>query len=205
MVSHSRRDFLARSTAAAGLLALHPGRLLAAETVKPPAMSIARWTGTTPPRSRTWPDGWSRRRWKALGGMRRFVSAGSVVWVKPNIAWDRTPEQAANTNPELVAAVVKMCFEAGAKVVKVGDNPCQQAPKTYQNSGIAPAVRPLGAKIVFLDPSRFRETAIGGEAIRSIPVYPEMLDCDLLINIPIVKHHKLADATMCMKNYLVRS
>ena len=36
-----------------------------------------------------------------LGGMRRFVSRGDVVLVKPNIGWDRTPEQAANTNPEI--------------------------------------------------------------------------------------------------------
>lgn len=57
----------------------------------------------------------------ALGGIRRFISRGDVVVIKPNMAWDRTPEQAANTNPEVVATVVRLCLEAGAKKVKVFD------------------------------------------------------------------------------------
>src|SRR5512135_1506059 len=36
-----------------------------------------------------------------LGGMARFVARGDTVVVKPNIAWDRLPEQAATTNPEI--------------------------------------------------------------------------------------------------------
>src|SRR5450756_279131 len=57
----------------------------------------------------------------AMGGIRTFISRGDIVVIKPNIGWDRTPEQAGNTNPEVVAAVVKLCFEAGAKKVKVFD------------------------------------------------------------------------------------
>jgi uncharacterized protein (DUF362 family) len=134
--------------------------------------------------------------------MKRFVSRGSVVWIKPNIGWDRKPEQAANTNPDVVATLVRLCFEAGAKTVKVGDNPCDKAPNAYEASGIAAAAKKLGAKVMFLDESRFKETAIKGEHVKSIPVYPEILDCDLVINVPIVKHHVLANATLCMKNYM---
>ena len=54
--------------------------------------------------------------------MKRFVKHSDVRSVSPNIGWDRKTKQAANTNPELVAAVVKMCFDAGDKAVKVGDN-----------------------------------------------------------------------------------
>ncbi len=56
--------------------------------------------------------------------------------------------------------------------------------------------------MVFLDRSRFRETAIRGERIKTIPIYPAILDCDLVINVPIVKHHMLSKSTMCMKNYM---
>ena len=81
-----------------------------------------------------------------LGGMSKFVSKNAIVVVKPNIAWDRTPEQGANTNPDLVAEIVKMCYEAGAKKVKVFDRPCQNAAGTYIRSGIKKAAEAEEAK-----------------------------------------------------------
>ena len=61
---------------------------------------------------------------EAIGGMASFISKGDVVVVKPNMAWDRTPEQAANTNPIVVATLVQLAYDAGAKKVKVFDNTC---------------------------------------------------------------------------------
>ena len=203
---HSRRAFMVHSAAAAGLLVLRPERLLAAAADgKPADMSILRWTGPTPPAEAEFASAavkLTEQAIEALGGMKRFVSRGSVVWIKPNIGWDRKPEQAANTNPDVVATLVRLCLEAGAKTVKVGDNPCDKAPNAYEASGIAAAAKKLGAKVVFLDESRFKEMAIKGEHVKNIPVYPEILDCDLVINVPIVKHHVLANATLCMKNYM---
>jgi len=206
MREHSRRDFIAGS--AAGMLALGANGLFAHESQaagKPAEMSIARWAGAKNLSNSQIDQVAGKLAEKAIegvGGLGRFVGKGDVVWVKPNIGWDRTPELAANTNPQVVATVVRLCIEAGAKIVKVGDNPCDRAAKSYQASGIAEAVRAVGAKVVFLDRSRFRKTAIGGERVKSIPAYPEILDCDLIVNVPVVKHHGLAGATMCMKNYL---
>jgi uncharacterized protein (DUF362 family) len=138
----------------------------------------------------------------ALGGMSRFVKRGDVVWIKPNIGWDRTPELGANTNPDVVATLVRLCLDAGAKVVKVGDNPCDLAQKAYASSGIADAARKAGAQVIFLDRDRFREMDIKGERVKSIPVYPEIVESDVVINVPIAKHHVLATATLCMKNYM---
>jgi uncharacterized protein (DUF362 family) len=168
-------------------------------------MAIARWSGSGVPS-----DGQIReaavrmteQAIEAVGGMKRFVSRGSVVWVKPNIGWDRAPELAANTNPDVVATLVRLCFDAGAKTVKVGDNPCDIAQKTYVSSGIAEAARKAGAEIVFLDRSRFREMDIRGERVKMLPIFPGIVECDLVVNVPIVKHHGLAGATMCMKNYM---
>ena len=82
------------------------------------------------------PASMTRKAVELIGGMNRFVSKGDIVVVKPNIGWDRSPEQAANTNPEVVAEVVKMCLEAGAKKVKVFDRSCNSATRCYENSGI---------------------------------------------------------------------
>lgn len=202
----SRRDFLIGS--AAGLSAVAAGRLTALgaeDQAKPADMAIARWKGEGAPEAGELAKVATQLTEKAisgLGGLGRFVGKGTVVWVKPNIGWDRAPETAANCNPDVVATVVRLCFEAGAKTVKVGDNPCDLAAKTYVTSGIPAAVRPLGAEVIMLDRSRFRETAVGGEKVKTLPMFPEILDCDLVINIAVAKHHRLANATLCMKNFM---
>jgi uncharacterized protein (DUF362 family) len=138
----------------------------------------------------------------AFGGMKRFISRGDVVVIKPNIGWDRTPEQAANTNPEVVAAIVKLCFEAGAKKVKVFDRSVNDPRRCYKQSGIADAVSSLGAEVSFVDDRRFKDVSIKGQVLTSWPLYTDVLEADKLINIPVAKHHGLAKLTMSMKNWM---
>jgi len=138
----------------------------------------------------------------AMGGIKKFISRGDVVVVKPNMGWDRTPEQAANTNPEVVAAVVKLCFEAGAKKVKVFDRPVNDPRRCYVQSGIAPAARALGAEVDYVDERKFKDMAINGETLKSWPLYTEIFEADKVINIPIAKHHGLAKLTLSMKNWM---
>jgi uncharacterized protein (DUF362 family) len=138
-----------------------------------------------------------------LGGMGRFVSNGDVVVVKPNIGWSRTPEQAANTNPQVVEAIVEMCFGAGAKQVKVFDLPCNPARRTYSMSGIADAAGRAGADVSFVDDRKFKDVVIPeGEAVNSWKMYTEAFDADVLINVPILKHHSMARVTIGMKNLM---
>jgi uncharacterized protein (DUF362 family) len=138
----------------------------------------------------------------AMGGMGAFISRGDVVGIKPNIAWDRTPEQAGNTNPEVVAAVVRLCFEAGAKKVRVFDRPVNDPRRCYVQSGIGPAAGALGANVDFVDDRKFKDMAINGEALKSWPLYTEVFEADKVINIPIAKHHGLAKLTLSMKNWM---
>ena len=100
---------------------------------------------------------------QALAGMKKFVNPGEVVVVKPNMAWDRTPEMAANANPLVVRQVVEMWLEAGAKKVKVLDNTCHDARKAYANSGIQAAVEAIKdprAVVEFVDDRGFVELKI---------------------------------------------
>lgn len=138
----------------------------------------------------------------AMGGIRKFVSRGDIVVVKPNIAWDRLPEQAANTNPEVVAAIVKLCFDAGAKKVKVFDRSVNDPRRCYKQSGIADAVRSLGAEVSFIDNRRFTNISIKGQVLKSWPLYKDIFEADKVINVPIAKNHGLAKLTMSMKNWM---
>src|SRR5512136_489345 len=107
----------------------------------------------------------------ALGGIKRFINRGDVVVVKPNIAWDRVPEQAGDTNPAVVAAVVKLCYEAGAKKVKVFDRPVNDPRRCYIQSGIEPAAKAVDAEVTHMDDRKYKETAINGLALKTWPLY----------------------------------
>jgi uncharacterized protein (DUF362 family) len=136
-----------------------------------------------------------------LGGMRRFISRGDVVLVKPNIGWDRTPEQAANTNPDVVAEIVRQCSNAGAKRVIVTDVSCNDPRRCFQRSGIAAAAQATGAEVILPDPAMFKEVDLQGETLRAWPVLSPFLEVDKVINIPIAKHHALTGTTLGMKNW----
>ncbi|MCB4790287.1 MAG: DUF362 domain-containing protein [Elusimicrobia bacterium] len=145
----------------------------------------------------------TRKAVQTLGGMERFVKKGAAVVVKPNIGWDRTPEYAATTNPEVVSEIVKMCFEAGAKTVKVFDFTCNEAGMSYNNSGIQDAVKKAGGSVSFVDDWKFYPGQFpDGAAMSDWPMYRDAVKCDCFINVPIAKHHSLTRLTLSMKNLM---
>ncbi len=142
-----------------------------------------------------------RKAVEALGGMKRFVSRGDVVVVKPNIGWDRTPIHAANTNPKVVAEVVRLAFDAGAKRVVVTDASCNEPNRCFQRSGIWKAAYDVGGEIVLPAEHRFRTMRLRGEVLDEWLVYTPIVNADKVINVPVAKHHNLAKYTAAMKNW----
>jgi hypothetical protein len=140
----------------------------------------------------------ARQAVEELGGMNRFVSRGDVVLVKPNIGWDRTPEQAANTNPDIVAEIVRQCLQSGAKRVFVTDVSCNEARRCFQRSGIAAAAQAAGAEVILPEPSRFKEVDLKGEVLTRWQVFDAFLNVDKIINVHIAKHHALTGTTLGM-------
>jgi uncharacterized protein (DUF362 family) len=142
---------------------------------------------------------------KALGGIERFVKSGDNVMIKPNICVAyHSYEYAATTNPEVVGALVQLCLGAGAKQVRVMDQPFGGTPEqAYARSGIDEAVSAAGGKMEVMTPMKYREVAIPeGRDITSWSVYGDVLEADVLINVPIAKHHSLARLTLGMKNLM---
>jgi uncharacterized protein (DUF362 family) len=137
---------------------------------------------------------------EAVGGIKRFVKPGEKVTVKPNIGWDRAPQQAADTNPILVGEMVRLCIVAGASEVIVTDIPCNDARRCFIRSGIRDAAEEAGAKVVLPQQEDFITTDLGGELLTVWPVLKYFLHTDRLINMPIAKHHSLSSCTVGMKN-----
>ncbi len=142
----------------------------------------------------------------ALGGIDRFVRPGDIVVVKPNIGWDRNMELAANTHPEVVSEVARLCLEAGVKQVRIFDRTCNDPRRCYVSSGIQEAVEAIGSNRISLehmDRRAYRDVALkGGVALDSWSFYAPALEADRFINIPIAKHHSISTLTLAMKNVM---
>ncbi|MDL2265048.1 DUF362 domain-containing protein [Parabacteroides sp. OttesenSCG-928-G07] len=141
---------------------------------------------------------------EALGGIGNYIKKGQKVVIKPNIGWDRTPELAANTNPELIKSLVKKCLDAGASKVTVFDNTCDNWQKCYDSSGIAAAARDAGAVVMPANEEKyFKEVSLPrGVKLKSAKIHESLIEADAWINIPILKNHGGAKFSCAMKNMM---
>ncbi|MFH1092146.1 MAG: DUF362 domain-containing protein [Pseudomonadota bacterium] len=137
-----------------------------------------------------------------LGGMKKFISRGEVVALKPNMSWDRPPELAANTNPEVVEAVVKLCLEAGAAKVNLVDHSINDPRRVFINCGMTAVAGKTGAALIYPASQHFKTTNLGGRRLGEWEVYTPVLEADKLINLPVAKHHGLTGLTLGMKNWI---
>ena len=151
------------------------------------------------------PEEMVRRSLAALGGMERFVPKNARVVVKPNICVAyHTYEYAVTTNPWVVGALVKLALEAGASRVQVMDNPFGgTAQEAYARSGIEEQVKIAGGEMMLMSGFKFVKTDIPlGKDLKSITAFQDILDADVLIDVPIAKHHGMAGLTLGMKNLM---
>lgn len=231
MKKFSRRDFIRLLTLSAGTVSLNriltacgikPTSIApATSTFIPPTNTIPASTLTAAPSATASstplpvpdlvvarsgePEQLARQALAAFGGMQSFVSKGAKVVVKPNICVAyHTYEYAATTNPWLVGALVKMAFEAGAASVQVFDFPFGgSAEEAYVRSGIGEQVKANGGEMMPMPGFKYVMTDIPeGRNLKKIKAFKDALEADVLIDVPIAKHHGEAGLTLGMKNLM---
>ncbi|MBP6661704.1 MAG: DUF362 domain-containing protein [Paludibacter sp.] len=197
-----RRDFF-KSAAVVGLASIFKPGTLAASTTAASKISVQTGVDMVAVMGGE-PEIMLIKAMKELGGIGKYVKKGQKVVVKPNIGWDKKPEMAANTNPELVGALIKLCKSAGAAEVLVFDHTCQDWQKCYTNSGIKAAVEKAGGKMVpGNDESYYREVQVPkGVQLKTAKIHKAILDCDVWFNVPVLKHHGGAKNSISMKNLM---
>jgi len=140
----------------------------------------------------------------AFGGMGRVVKKGQRVVIKANIAWARTPEQACTNNPELLYALIKMCYEAGAKRVAVWDHTCDNYQFCFSRSGLKKVTQDAGADIFSGHGRNVYKTVDipKGKALKTAEYIKDVFETDVLINFPIPKQHFATELTLGLKNMM---
>lgn len=140
---------------------------------------------------------------KELGGMSRFVKKDQTVVVKPNIGWAKTPADGATTQPDLVAKVIEHAYKAGAKKVYVFDNTCNNWQECYKTSGIEKAATGANASVAPANKeASYKKRDAGGKILKDVMVHELYLEADVVINVPVLKHHGSATMTSALKNLM---
>jgi uncharacterized protein (DUF362 family) len=202
MKKMTRRDFL-KSSAQTGLLLAAGGGAIAgagkgwAAIESAPAPDLAVVTGS--------PEKATARAIELLGGMKRFVKQGQRVVIKPNMSFAKTPDEAANTSPAVVAAVAASCVAAGAKDVLILDHTIQKEALCLELSGIAKACAALDrTHVLALNDEQFyqSDSIPKGKALTTVKVMKEILECDVLISLPAAKSHSATGVSFGMKGLM---
>jgi uncharacterized protein (DUF362 family) len=138
----------------------------------------------------------------AAGGMTRFVSRGDVVVIKPNISWARRPELAATTNPEVLEAVIELCYDSGAKKVRIADHTIHDARRCFAITGVGSVAKKTDADLVMPRSSLMKKMKIHGHRLDIWPAFVPLVEADKVINLPIAKDHGLSTLTLGIKNWI---
>ena len=195
MATMPRRDFLKTAAATAAALAFAPRRLFAEAGA--PAARVVVAHGTEIPQMLA-------AAVAALGGWGAFVKPGQKATIKPNAGWASTPEQGANTHPQLVEEAIRACRAAGASEVVLPENSCSPSAKSFAMSGIGAAAKNAGGRLYEPDDDQdFVEVAVpGGKTLKQVAVVRDVLETGCLINMPVAKTHGGAKLTLGLKNWM---
>lgn len=139
----------------------------------------------------------------AIGGIGRFVQRGDVVLIKPNVAFERPAVLGATTHPEVLTALIHLVREAGAKEIRVADNPIESPQSCFHRTGIQQAAVAAGARVFLPGAGEFETLHVPGATwIENWPFFWRPFQgATKVIGVAPVKDHNLCRASMTTKNW----
>lgn len=142
---------------------------------------------------------------EALGGMKRFVKAGDVVFLKPNVSLPNPPEWGSTTHPDVIRTVVRLCTEAGAKRVIVADFPMRRAALCFERSGMTALAAEM-PELTFVELAEDKHfeivSAPDAKEFKEIGIAKLLRKADVFINLPTAKAHSATTVSFGLKNLM---
>ena len=145
-----------------------------------------------------------RKALDAIGGIDHYIKRGDRVLVKPNVAFDRSPNLGATTHPDIIEPLIRLLIrDCGAQEVRVADNPIESPADCFAKSGVRRAVERAGGRVYLPDANSFKILKTRGAAlIEAWPFfYRPFKDIDKVIGLAPVKDHNLCKASLGIKNW----
>lgn len=133
-----------------------------------------------------------------LGGMGAFVRSGDTVILKPNLVFGRAAERAINTHPEILRVAAVLVREAGAGRICVGDSPGFGSARTAAKlCGLATVAEEEGLELIEFTPA---EDVDRERSFVRLELAKELLEADVIINLPKMKTHGQMNMSLAVKN-----
>ncbi|MBN1958766.1 MAG: DUF362 domain-containing protein [Desulfuromonadales bacterium] len=130
--------------------------------------------------------------------MQAYVKPGQRVLIKPNMLAGKPPEKAVTTHPEILRAVIKLAQNAGG-IVSVGDSPgIGSSEAVARKCGILEVVEDSGAQFARFETSAHIDTP--QSTFQHLEVAEDILNTDVIINLPKLKTHQMMGLTCAVKN-----
>ncbi len=189
----TRREFI-KIGAGAALVTLLPKSLLNADKTAAPVIGVA--------------EGDNSKLVKAavdlVGGIDKFMKAGDVVCIKPNLSFASNIDCGATTNPAIVRQMVQLCLDAGASRIIVLDHTIHEATLCVERSRIEEAIIDKKVSLVTLQQERqYTDVDVpGGKELNRIQVAKAIQSADLLINMPTAKSHSATGVSLGLKSLM---
>jgi len=145
-----------------------------------------------------------RKALDAVGGLPHYIAPGDIVLLKPNVAFDRSPNLGATTDPEIIEQLVRMLLiDCRAQEVRVADNPIESPADCFAKSGIRQAAERAGGRVYLPDSNAFRMLHTeNAELIEDwLFFHRPLTNVDKVIGIAPVKDHNLCQASLGLKNW----
>jgi len=147
----------------------------------------------------------------SLGGLGRFVKAGQKVCLKPNAAWSREAGSGACTNPEVVDALIDLLLGAGvvAKDITVFEHTRDAFASAISWNGLEDVCTKRSVMLVDGTSQANYEPVDPVEGTKYLKPFNEreevaldLLDADVVINMPVLKSHSATELSMGLKNLM---
>lgn len=141
---------------------------------------------------------------KHFGGLSKFVKPKSKVIIKPNISWSMFPEEAVNTNPEVLRYIIEEVEKCKADKILVLDHTIRLPGIAFAKNGAQDAVKDTTAHLKAINsPSDYTKVHLTqGKVLKTVDLSKEISDADIIINVPVAKVHGSAGVTFSMKNLM---
>lgn len=132
-----------------------------------------------------------------LGGMKAVVQPGNRVLLKPNLLTGARPTKECTTRPELVYCVAQLVKEAGG-LPFLGDGPAfGSARGVAKANGYLGMLQELDIPVVEFHGSRYQTVS---ESFDHLRLSKEVMEADVVINLPKIKSHVQLTLTLGVKN-----